>query len=297
MYQANDRDPSRRCQQNDATNARQYAPRHRTHAFMPAILPPLAPANPTGFKLIHADRSLLVVSKPHRLLSVPGRGEDKQDCLIGRVQSEFPDALIVHRLDFDTSGLLVLARGKDMHRRLSILFQERAVDKRYVALVNGRLLPESGEVDLPLIVDWPNRPLHKVDFEIGKPSLTRYRALSYDEAQDRPASSLSRKPGAPTSCACICNHLATRSSRPALRLPCLKNQGRPPAAARRTSGVRPSDYRQATALRVSSGFLSIWPKGAWILTYSHAHRRNTRPYWLTRRRDHPAEMHRLTASR
>lgn len=151
---------------------------------MPAILPPLAPANPSGFKLIHADRSLLVVSKPHRLLSVPGRGEDKQDCLIGRVQSEFPDALIVHRLDFDTSGLLVLARGKDMHRRLSILFQERAVDKRYVALVNGRLLPESGEVDLPLIVDWPNRPLHKVDFEIGKPSLTRYRTFQYDEAQD-----------------------------------------------------------------------------------------------------------------
>ena len=78
----------------------------------------------------------------------------------------------------------MLARGKDMHRRLSILFQERAVDKRYVALVNGRLQPESGEVDLPLIVDWPNRPLHKVDFEIGKPSLTRYRTLQYDEALD-----------------------------------------------------------------------------------------------------------------
>lgn len=151
---------------------------------MPAILPPLSPANPSGFKLIHADRSLLVVSKPHHLLSVPGRGEDKQDCLISRVQNEFPDALIVHRLDFDTSGLLVLARGKDMHRRLSILFQEREVDKRYVALVNGRLQPESGEVNLPLIVDWPNRPLHKVDFEVGKPSLTRYRTLHYDEAQD-----------------------------------------------------------------------------------------------------------------
>ena len=151
---------------------------------MPATLPPLAPASASGFKLIHADRSLLVVNKPHRLLSVPGRGEDKQDCLIRRVQEEFPDALIVHRLDFDTSGVIVLARGKDMHRRLSMLFQDRQVDKRYVALINGRLQPESGEVALPLIVDWPNRPLHKVDFEIGKPSLTRYRTLSYDEALD-----------------------------------------------------------------------------------------------------------------
>ena len=162
---------------------------------MPAILPPLAPANPSGFKLIHADRALLVVSKPHRLLSVPGRGEDKQDCLIGRVQSEFPDALIVHRLDFDTSGLLVLARGKDMHRRLSILFQERAVDKRYVALVNGRLLPESGEVDLPLIVDWPNRPLHKVDFEIGKPALTFYQVLDHDTGRNCSRLSLTPETG------------------------------------------------------------------------------------------------------
>ena len=137
-----------------------------------------------GFTLIHADRSLLVVHKPPRLLSVPGRGEDKQDCLIGRVRQEFPDALIVHRLDFDTSGLLVLARGQNMHRRLSMLFQERRVDKRYVALVDGRLEAESGEVDLPLAVDWPNRPLHRVDFESGKPSLTRYRLLGHDAERD-----------------------------------------------------------------------------------------------------------------
>ena len=135
-------------------------------------------------RLIHLDRSLIVVSKPPRLLSVPGRGEDKQDCLISRVQREFTDALIVHRLDFDTSGLLVLARGKDMHRRLSMLFQDRQVDKQYVALVDGLIAEESGAVDLPLIVDWPNRPRHMVDFEIGKPSLTRYRRLAYDEAND-----------------------------------------------------------------------------------------------------------------
>jgi len=136
------------------------------------------------FSLIHVDRSLIVANKPTRLLSVPGRGPDKQDCLVSRIQTEFPDALIVHRLDYDTSGLIVLARGKAMHRALSILFQDRFVAKRYVAVVDGKPEQESGEVNLPLIVDWPNRPLHKVDFEIGKPALTLYRVLDYDAGQD-----------------------------------------------------------------------------------------------------------------
>ncbi len=135
-----------------------------------------------GFDLNHADDTLLIVNKPSGLLSVPGRGEDKQDCLIRRVQIQYPDALIVHRLDCDTSGLLVMARGKEMHRCLSILFQNRQVEKRYIAVVDGKLAQDSGQVDLPLIVDWPNRPLHKVDFETGKPSLTDYRVLSYDAA-------------------------------------------------------------------------------------------------------------------
>ena len=132
------------------------------------------------FKLIHADQTLLVLNKQSGLLSVPGRGEEKQDCLIRRVQAEYPDALIVHRLDFDTSGLLVLARGKAMHRSLSMLFQNRLVEKRYIAVVDGELAQRSGKVRLPLIVDWPNRPRHKVDFETGKPSLTHYRVLSYN---------------------------------------------------------------------------------------------------------------------
>ena len=132
---------------------------------------------PPDFSLLYADASLLIVDKATRLLSVPGRGEEKQDCLIRRVQIPYPDALIVHRLDFDTSGLIVLARGKQMHRCLSILFQERQVEKRYTALVDGQLTPSCGEVNLPLFVDWPNRPLHRVDFENGKPSLTHYRAL------------------------------------------------------------------------------------------------------------------------
>ncbi|MDR1935122.1 MAG: RNA pseudouridine synthase [Candidatus Accumulibacter sp.] len=132
--------------------------------------------------LIHVDRALIVAAKPTRLLSVPGRGPDKQDCLIARLQGEFPDALIVHRLDFDTSGLVVLARGKKTQRALSLLFQERRVDKRYVAVVEGRPKQSEGEIDLPLCVDWPNRPLHKVDFDSGKPALTRYRVIAHDGA-------------------------------------------------------------------------------------------------------------------
>ncbi len=137
-----------------------------------------------GLEYLHADAALLVVDKPSGLLSVPGRGPGKDDCLVARVQADYPDALTVHRLDMETSGLMVLARGKEMHRRLSILFQERQVEKRYVAVVDGRLVPERGEIDLPLITDWPNRPLQKVDFAIGKPSLTRYRVLAHDAADD-----------------------------------------------------------------------------------------------------------------
>ena len=141
---------------------------------------PTRTAVPAGFTLIHADSALLVVTKPSGLLSVPGRGADKQDCLISRVQVDYPAALIVHRLDFDTSGLLVLALGKAMHRALSIQFQERQVDKRYLAVVAGELAQACGEVCLPLVVDWPNRPRHIVDFTNGKPALTRYRVLSHD---------------------------------------------------------------------------------------------------------------------
>ena len=146
------------------------------------LLTPSLPATVQNHAVLYVDDDLIVVDKPTRLLSVPGRGADKQDCLIARVKIDYPDALIVHRLDFDTSGLVVLARGKVMHRRLSIAFQEREVDKRYVAVVDGKMMAANGEVNLPLLVDWPNRPLHKVDFDNGKPSLTRFRRLAYDAA-------------------------------------------------------------------------------------------------------------------
>lgn len=142
------------------------------------------PPADTGLDLYYVDEHLLVVNKPAGLLSVPGRGEDKQDCMINRVMCEYPDALIVHRLDMDTSGLLLMARGKPMQSALSILFQQRSVHKRYLAVVGGKLKLAEGEINLPLLLDWPNRPKHKVDFEAGKPSLTRYRVLSYESASD-----------------------------------------------------------------------------------------------------------------
>lgn len=135
----------------------------------------------TKLDIYYEDEYLLVINKPSGLLSVPGRGEDKQDCLISRIQLEYADALIVHRLDMSTSGLMVIARGKELERSLSILFQKREVNKKYIAVVDGEVVPNLGSVDLPLITDWPNRPKQKIDFSSGKSSQTQYSALSYDE--------------------------------------------------------------------------------------------------------------------
>lgn len=133
-----------------------------------------------GLDLIHVDEALIVVNKPEGLLSVPGRGEDRQDCMVHRVQRRFPEALTVHRLDMATSGLLVFARGEAMQRALSVLFQDRQVNKRYVAVVKGLLAQDHGEINLPLIADWPNRPRQMVCFERGKPSQTLYEVLARD---------------------------------------------------------------------------------------------------------------------
>jgi len=138
-----------------------------------------------GLELLYQDAHLLVLNKPAGLLSVPGRGEDKQDSLISRVQREFEDALIVHRLDMATSGLLVLARDAQTHRALSIQFQQRQVSKEYVAMVYGLPPENSGLIDLPLITDWPNRPKQIVDFVNGKASQTIYRILDTDLIQKR----------------------------------------------------------------------------------------------------------------
>ena len=129
---------------------------------------------------LHVDAACIVVVKPAGLLAVPGRGERLQDCLAARVRAQFADALVVHRLDMSTSGLMLFARGALAQRALSRAFAQREVHKRYVAVVHGRIDPAEGEIALPLLADWPNRPLQKVDVVHGKPSLTRYRALSHD---------------------------------------------------------------------------------------------------------------------
>ena len=127
-----------------------------------------------------SDDAIVVAEKASGLLSVPGRGPDRQDCLSARVQAQFADALIVHRLDMETSGLMLFARGIESQRVLSRAFETREVGKRYVAVVAGLIDEDEGSIDLPLICDWPNRPRQMVDNELGKPSLTRYRVLSRD---------------------------------------------------------------------------------------------------------------------
>ena len=136
-----------------------------------------------GFERVHVDAHCIVAVKPSGLLSVPGRGEHGQDCLAAHVQAEFGDALVVHRLDMSTSGLMLFARGAAAQRALSAAFAARAVHKRYVAIVHGRVGDERGEITLPLLADWPNRPKQKVDRDTGKPSLTRWRVLAFDTAR------------------------------------------------------------------------------------------------------------------
>jgi len=134
-------------------------------------------------ELLHADAHCIVALKASGLLSVPGLGEHGQDCLAARVQSVRADALIVHRLDMATSGLMLFGRGLEAQRALSRAFAARTVRKRYVAIVAGRLPADAGEIDLPLSADWPNRPRQQVDTAHGKPSLTRWRVLAVDAAQ------------------------------------------------------------------------------------------------------------------
>lgn len=138
-----------------------------------------------ALRLMHVDAQRIVVAKPAGLLSVPGRGEHKQDCVSARLQAEFPEALIVHRLDQGTSGLLVFARGLPMQQALSDAFARRLIDKRYEAVVAGRVERDAFEIDLPLIVDWPNRPRQKIDPERGKPSRTLVHVLHRDDAADQ----------------------------------------------------------------------------------------------------------------
>ena len=147
---------------------------------------------------VYEDADLLVLAKPSGLLCVPGRGPDKQDCLSTRAQQRWPGALIVHRLDQATSGLVLMARHQDAQRRLSHAFAERQVHKRYQAVVSGVMAyfePDSDAdadtdadgswhtIDLPIAADWERRPLRVIDHSLGKPSITRWRVLTDEDAQ------------------------------------------------------------------------------------------------------------------
>jgi tRNA pseudouridine32 synthase/23S rRNA pseudouridine746 synthase len=136
-------------------------------------------------RVVHVDQHLLVLNKPAGLLSVPGKGAHLADCLITRAQRVYPAALLVHRLDRDTSGLIVYALTKVAQRFLSLEFEERRVKKVYMARLWGVLEPTTGTVDLPLTVDWPNRPLQHVNHETGRPAKTDWRVVRHEDGTTR----------------------------------------------------------------------------------------------------------------
>lgn len=137
---------------------------------------------PEGVPVVFSDDTLVIIEKPAGLLAVPGRGEHLRDCVATRLRACFADALVVHRLDQATSGLMLFARGAAAQRSLSRLFEARRVVKRYVAVVDGLMDRDAGSIDLPLLADWPNRPRQQVDIRRGKASLTHWRVLARDVA-------------------------------------------------------------------------------------------------------------------
>ncbi|MBO0346953.1 bifunctional tRNA pseudouridine(32) synthase/23S rRNA pseudouridine(746) synthase RluA [Roseibium limicola] len=143
--------------------------------------PPMEPF----LEVLHQDDDLLLVIKPSGLLSVPGKAAEHKDCLEARAQAIYPQARIVHRLDMDTSGVMVLAMTPAAHRHLGLQFERRHTKKTYLARVWGQLEHDSGEIDLPLRCDWPNRPKQMVCFELGRKALTRYQVIERDDATTR----------------------------------------------------------------------------------------------------------------
>ena len=133
------------------------------------------PASPID--VIHADDEILVVAKPHGLLSVPGKGAHLADCLLTRLKEIFPATLLVHRLDRDTSGVMAFALTPHAQRHLGLQFEKRQVRKAYVARVHGHVPGSTGTIDLPLAVDWLNRPRQMVDLRDGRPALTKWELL------------------------------------------------------------------------------------------------------------------------
>lgn len=137
------------------------------------------------WKLLYLDERLIVLDKPSGLLSVPGRGPDKYDSLAVQVEADFPGARNVHRLDRDTSGVIIMARDAETHRHLSRQFERRETDKRYIAVVAGAVAAETGRIDLPLRKDLEHPPRHRVDRQQGKPAVTDWQVVERREDSTR----------------------------------------------------------------------------------------------------------------
>ena len=144
-----------------------------------------APPTSPYLDIRYQDEDILILNKPSGLLSVPGKALEHKDSLQFRVQRVLPTATIVHRLDMATSGLLVMAMNKAAHRHISKQFELRQTQKSYIAVVFGQIEQESGEIDLPLICDWPNRPKQMVDLTRGKSAQTHWRVLNRHETTTR----------------------------------------------------------------------------------------------------------------
>lgn len=156
----------------------------RKSGVIGGMITPYDPPN-DPLNILHEDAHIVVVDKPAGLLSVPGRGPELADCLITRLQQVFPEALLVHRLDRDTSGVMIFALTPHAQRNLSMQFEQRVTKKAYIARVAGEVAEKSGEIELPLIVDWPNRPRQMVCHETGKPALTLWTRVKVGGGESR----------------------------------------------------------------------------------------------------------------
>jgi tRNA pseudouridine32 synthase/23S rRNA pseudouridine746 synthase len=147
----------------------------------PYIVPPCD----ESVDILYADEHLLFIRKPHFLLSIPGRHPANQDCVINRIRESHPSASIVHRLDLDTSGIMVVPLNAEVHAHISRQFQERQVEKNYIAVVYGQVAEDRGEINLPIAPDWANRPRQKICHDRGKASLTRFEVLHREPDRTR----------------------------------------------------------------------------------------------------------------
>ena len=136
-------------------------------------------------RVVHRDADLLVLDKPSGLLSVPGKPENHRDCLQSRAKTSYPASLLVHRLDLDTSGIIVFAMNPKAQRHLGLQFERRQTAKTYIARVWGQVQGETGTVDLPIDIDWPNRPLHHVSHATGRPAQTNWQVIGRDPIATR----------------------------------------------------------------------------------------------------------------